>query len=163
MPGEFYVEEKWIKERLKELLSRLEGLETRIDAIEVESGKWAGAEVEDTAEGLNLNGGVASSGGPGADVFTIPATGRIEILCAIIYMRNASAGAAVTVRAYTSMNGVEDLIYSQEFTQGIDPDGIMVIDGNFGTNQPIRFEMHSDNVLDTNVDVPYKAIWRLLE
>ena len=163
MPGEFYVEEKWIKERLKELLSRLEGLETRIDAIEVESGKWAGDGVEDTATGLDLNGGIASSGDPGADIFTIPAAGRIEILCAIISMRNVTALATVTVRAYTSVNGMQDLVYSQDFTQGADPEGIMVINGNFGANEPIRFEMYSDNVLDTNVDVPYKAIWRLLE
>ena len=163
MPGEFYIEEKWIKEKLKELLSRLEGLETRIDAIEVESGKWPGDEVEGTAEGLNLNGGVASSGNPGADVFTIPATGRIEILCAIISMRNVTELATVTVTAYTNVNGVEDLVYSQAFTQGTDPDGIMVIDGNFGANEPIRFEMHSNNAADISVDVPYKAVWRLLE
>ena len=44
-----------------------------------------------------------------------------------------------------------------------DPDGIMVINGNFGANEPVRFEMHSNNAGDVNVDVPYKAIWRELE
>lgn len=125
--------------------------------------KWAGAEVEDTARGLNLNGGTASSGKPGADVFIIPAAGRIEILAAIISMRNCSPGATVTIRAYTYIDGIEDEIYSQAFTQGVDPNGIMAVNGNYGANEPVRFEMHSDNAGDTSVDVPYKAIWRELE
>ncbi|MFC1874642.1 hypothetical protein ACFLY3_00585 [Chloroflexota bacterium] len=125
--------------------------------------KWVGAEAEGTIWGLNLNGGVASSGKPGTDVFTVPAGGRIEILSAIISMRNCTPGAQVTIRAYTYVDGVEDEIYNQTFTQGSDPDGIMAISGNFGASDPVRFEMHSDNAGDTLVDVPYKAIWRELE
>ena len=113
--------------------------------------------------GLNLNGGVASSGKPGADVFTIPAGGRVEILAAIISMRNCTPGAQITIRAYTCVDGIEDEIYNQAFTQGSDPDGIMAVNGNYGANEPIRFEIHSDNAGDTLVDVPYKAIWRELQ
>ena len=120
-------------------------------------------EIEDTATGLNLNGGTASSGNPGADIFTIPAAGIIEILSAVISMRNCTPGATVTVRAYMDIYGTEDEVYNQTFTRGVDPDGIMVINGNFGTNVPIRFEMHSDNAGDILVDVPYKALWRELE
>jgi len=134
-----------------------------INAIQAETGKWPGDEVEDTAAGLNLNGGVAGSGNPGADVYALTAAGRIEVLCAIISMRNATPGATITVRAYTSVDGAEDEIYNQQFTRGTDPDGVMVINGNFGANEPIRFEMHSSSAADTAVDVPYKAIWRVLE
>ena len=121
------------------------------------------AGVEDTAGGLDLNGGTASSSQPGADVFTIPAAGRIEILAATVSMRNCTLGAVVTVRAYMYVDGVEDKIYHQTFTKGTDPDGIMAISGNYGANKPIRFEMHSDNAGDTAIDVPYKAMWRELE
>jgi hypothetical protein len=96
-------------------------------------------------------------------VLTIPAEGRIEILCAVISIRNCASGASVTIRAYTDVDGVEDEIYNQTFTNGTDPDGVMVVNGNFGANEPVRLEMHSDNGADTNVDVPYKAIWRRLE
>ena len=125
--------------------------------------KWAGDEIEDTIRGLNLNGGVASSGKPGADVFIIPAGGRIEILATVISMRNCTPGATVTIRAYTCVDGIEDEIYSQAFTRGSDPDGIMAVNGNYGTNQPVRFEMHSGSAGDTLVDVPFKAIWRHLQ
>jgi hypothetical protein len=120
-------------------------------------------EEENSAIGLNLNGGTASSGNPGADVLTIPAEGRIEILCAVISIRNCAGGASITIRAYTDVNGVEDEIYNQTFTKGTDPDGVLVVNGNFGANEPVRLEMHSDNGADTGVDVPYKAIWRRLE
>ena len=163
MPGQFYIEGHKEKLGITEILTDIAEMKAIIDGIVEQADKWPGDELEDTATGLDLNGGVASSGDLGADVFTIPATGRIEVLCAIISVRNASAGAAVTVRAYTNVDGGEDLVYSQAFTQGADPDGIMVINGNFGTNEPIRFEMHSDNAADTSVDVPYKAIWRELE
>ena len=163
MPGQFYIEGHKEKLDIKELLTKVAELKAIASGIAEQADKWSGDELEYTTTGLDLNGGVASCGDPGADVFTIPATGRIEVLCAIISMRNASAGAAVTVRAYTNVDGSEDLVYSQAFTQGTDPDGIMVVNGNFGANQPIRFEMHSDNAADTSVDVPYKAIWRELE
>lgn len=163
MVGEFYIEGR--KERLdiKELLALVAELKEIASGIKEQTDKWPGDEIEGTAEGLNLNSGLASSGNPGADVFTIPATGRIEVLCAIISMRNATPGATVTIRAYTSVDGVEDEIYNEQFTTGADPDGIMAISGNFGANEPIRFEMHSNNAADTNVDAPYKAIWRRLE
>ena len=125
--------------------------------------KWAGAEIEDTIRGLNLNSGTASSGQAGADVFAIPAAGRVEILSAIISMRYCTPGAVVTIRAYTYVDGVEDEIYNQAFTRGTDPDGIMIVNGNFGANEPVRFEMYSDNAGDNINDVPYKAIWRELE
>ena len=140
----------------------------RIKRILTQADKWPGAEVDTFASGLNLNAGVATSGKAGADVFTIPAAGRIEILCAIVSMRNATIGANITVRAYTNVNGVEDEIFNSAasgiaLVQGTNPDGFMVINGNYGANEPIRFEMYSDNVADINVDVPYKAIWRPME
>jgi len=141
----------------------LAALRALLDDVKAETDKWPGDEAEGTASGLDLNGGVATSGQPGADVFTIPATGRIEILVTIVSMRNCTAGATITIRAYTNVNGVEDLIYSQTFTQGTDPNGIQVINGNYGANEPVRFEMHSNNAADTNVDAPYKGIWRNLE
>lgn len=149
MPGDFYIEGKKEKVTLKD--------------VEVLVQKWKGEEEEDTAQGLNLNGGTATSGNPGADVLTVPAEGRIEILCVIISMRYCTAGATITIRAYTFVSGGEDEIYDQSFVQGTDPNGIMVINGNFGANEPIRFEMFSNNGADTSVAVPYKAIWRKLE
>lgn len=141
----------------------LAALRALLDDIKAETDKWPGDEAEGTASGLDLNGGVATSGQPGADIFTIPAIGRIEILVTIISMRNCTAGATITIRAYTNVDGVGDMIYSQTFTQGTDPSGIQVINGNYGANEPVRFEMHSNNAADTNVDVPYKTIWRNLE
>jgi len=69
----------------------------------------------------------------------------------------------INCAAYTDVDGAEEEIYSQTFTKGTDPDGVMVVNGNFGANEPVRLEMHSDNGADTGVDVPYKAIWRKLE
>ena len=142
----------------------------RIRRILIQTDKWPGVEVEAVASGLNLNAAGGGTSGPGgADVFTIPATGRIEILCAIIDMVNCTNTAGITIRGFTDINGVNRMIYQQPFTRttppvaGSDPDGIMVINGNFGANEPIRFEMYSDNGGDNNVDVPYKAIWRILE
>ena len=132
--------------------------------------KWAGQEVEASTGALNLNAAAGGTSGlGGADVFTIPAAGRIEILSAIIDMVNCTNTATITVRAFTDIDGAEAMIYQQSFTRtappvvGSDPDGIQVISGNYGTNEPIRFEMYSNNAGDNAVIVPYKATWRVMQ
>lgn len=124
---------------------------------------WAGAEAEGTVAGLNLNGGVATSGLAGADVYTIVVAGRAEVMCGLVSMRNCTPAAIITVRMYTLVDGVDEQIYTQNFTQGVDPNGITPINGHFGINQNLRFEMYSNNAADVAVNVPYKMIWRLLE
>lgn len=135
----------------------------RLRVIEAQTDKWPGVEAEAQAAALNLNAGLATSGLVGADVYTIAVTGRVEVMCAIVSMRNCTPAAVVTVRMYTLVNGVDEQIYSQNFTQGTDPAGIAVINGHFGINANVRFEMQSNNAGDVAVNVPYKMIWRLLE
>jgi hypothetical protein len=105
----------------------------------------------------NWNSGVATSGAAGEDLVTIGANDTKRIIHALLVNISAlTPGAAVTVRAYMQVNGVERLVYSEAFTQGTDPDGLWIMNGDtLGIHEAVRVEVYSDQAADDGAAIDY--------
>jgi hypothetical protein len=127
-----------------------------IEVILEQVEKLAGLDPESDSVVANWNSGVASSGNPGADLCSFGvADTRYKVHSLLVNMGNLSLGATVTVRLYMEVNGAEQEVYYQEFTQGTDPDGLWVINGTLAIHEAIRVEVHSNNVADDGLVVDY--------
>lgn len=104
----------------------------------------------------NWNSGVATSGLAGGDLVTIGADGANGIVHSmLVSIRALTAGATITVRLYQQVNGVEDMVYSQDFVQGTDPSGLWIVNGPVGVHEALRVEVMSNNALDDALNVHY--------
>jgi len=130
------------------------------------SSKLVGGEAENTVAALNANGGTATSGDTGADVFTISATTRKKIHFLGVDISGLTADAKATIRLYTKVLNADASLtefYEQVFTVGTDPDLVPVIDGSMGIRNDLRVEIQSDNASDTSVSVKYCYITEDME
>jgi hypothetical protein len=159
MPGRAYIENMQDQSAplsLTDIKDLLDAVKALLDAVKAQTDKLAGeAPVGDDVID-DWNTGVATSGNVGADLVTIGAAAtRYKVHSLIVSMRNLTAGATVTVRMYQLVNGVEDEVYNQAFTQGVDPDGIWVINAPVGIHEALRVEVHSSAAADDGAIVPY--------
>lgn len=161
--------QQWAKTIFEFLMMKTDGDYNRdyhsLEAIGTRTSLLSGESVDDTLTNLDLNGGTASSGLPGQDLYGIwvDPGGRIEIMCMIFSMKNCTTGANITIRALMEIDGVFEIFKTIVVVKDTDPDGILVFEGNIGAGTPIYFEMYSDNGADDGIDVPYTAVWRVLE
>jgi len=114
-----------------------------------------------TATG-NWNTGTATSGQPGADLFTIGVAGQwwdLQEAYLKLFPGVWNVAAVLTVRSYLTIMGVEDMIGEADW----DADGT---DGNVAyiywfwlyaeIYGPLRVEVYSDQVADDGVVAPYE-------
>ena len=104
----------------------------------------------------NWNSGVATSTLAGADLVTIGAANTNRLLHSLLVtIANLTPGAIVTVRLYQVVNGAEQQVYNQVFTQGVDPDGLWIVNGELGIHQALRVEVLSNAPADDGAVVDY--------
>jgi len=132
--------------------------------IEAKLDKLAGSEADTQVTGKDLTAvGGGTSGENGADILTISTTTRKKVHMLMVSMKNCQAAATITVRMYTKVNGTFEKFYDQGFTQGTDPDALMVINGTLAILADLRVEMHSSDASDNSVTIPYSYILEDME
>jgi hypothetical protein len=142
MPGRAYVEGKEQTDDLTIIIGKLNNLAGDTPLSNVVIANW--------------NSGVATSGNAGADLVTIGAAGvKKKVHSLVVSIRNLTVGATITIRMYMEVNGVEDEVYDQTYVQGVDPDGVWVIDGTVGIHEALRVEVYSNNAADDGAQVVY--------
>ena len=110
----------------------------------------------------NWNSGVATSGQPGADLFTYGEVGqwwRMQEAYLKLFPGVWNIASVITIRSYLTMMGIEQIVGDEDW----DADGT---DGNlaliywFWLNAevygPLRVEVYSDQAADDGVVVPYE-------
>jgi hypothetical protein len=106
----------------------------------------------------NWNSGLATSGQPGADLFTFGTVNRWwRLTDAYLLLAAFNAGATVTVRAYMNLMGAEREIMDDNWVVALDPAVIFLT--WFWEVQiygPIRIEVFSDQAADDGLAVPYE-------
>jgi len=184
MPGEFYIEGKkekidisGILAEITELAAKLDdtvyGLaaiasevndsETKIDNlqgdvsdIKSQADKLSGELPESDSVTANWNSGLASSGNAGADLVSAGASDTsYKLHSLLVNIANMTLGSAITVRMYTQVNGVEQEVYNQSFTQGTDPNGLWIVNGTVGIHEVLRVEVYSNQASDDGIAVDY--------
>ncbi len=106
----------------------------------------------------NWNSGVATSGQPGADLFTYGAANQWwRLQEAYVLLAAFNAAATVTIRAYEILMGAEREIMNEDWTVAADPPVIFIVwfweVEMFG---PLRIEAFSDQVADDGLTAPYE-------
>ena len=184
MPGEFYIEGKKEKVDISGILAEISGLaaklddtvyglaaiasevndsETKIDSlqgdvsdIKSQADKLSGELPESDSVTANWNSGLASSGNAGADLVSVGASDtRYKLHSLLVNIANMTLGAAITVRIYTQVNGAEQEVYNQSFTQGTDPNGLWIVNGTVGIHEVLRVEVYSNQASDDGIAVDY--------
>lgn len=65
------------------------------------------------------------------------------------------AGTVITVRLYMRVNGVERMVYDQEFDATADPPGLWIVNGTVGIHEALRVTLQSNNAADNGKAVDY--------
>lgn len=106
----------------------------------------------------NWNSGVATSGNPGADLFTYGAAGQWwRLQEAYLLLSAFNAAATITVRAYEQLMGAEREVMNDDWIVAVDPPVIYIV--NFWEVQiygPVRVEVFSDQAADDGLAAPYE-------
>ena len=124
---------------LKEQIAKLAGLAPGTDSV---TGNW--------------QSGAGTSGEAGADLVTIGAAdSRYKLHSMLVNISALTPGATITVKLFMEVNGTERKVYSQDFIQGTDPDGLWIVNGTVGIHQPVRVEVESDNAGDNGLAIDY--------
>ena len=184
MPGEFYIEGKAEKVDISDILAEITELtaklddtvyglaaiasevndsETKIDNlqgdvsdIKSQADKLSGELPESDSVTANWNSGLASSGNAGADLVSAGASDTsYKLHSLLVNIANMTLGSAITVRMYTQVNGVEQEVYNQSFTQGTDPNGLWIVNGTVGIHEVLRVEVYSNQASDDGIAVDY--------
>ncbi|MFC1932395.1 hypothetical protein ACFLXU_02025 [Chloroflexota bacterium] len=136
--------------------SGLDALKALIDAVEAKLSKLAD---ENTVSGSvtgNWNSGTATSGETGADLVSIGANNtKKKLHSLLINIGLLQAGAKVTVKMFMQVNGTERKVYKEEFTKGIDPDGLWIVNGTVGIHEVLRVEATSNKAADNGAAIEY--------
>ncbi len=106
----------------------------------------------------NWNSGVATSGNPGADLWTYGAANQWWRLGEAYLLLSAfNAAATVTVRAYENLMGAEREVMNEDWLVAVDPAIVYIVwfweIQIFG---PLRIEVFSDQVADDGLAAPYE-------
>lgn len=106
----------------------------------------------------NWNSGVATSGQPGADLFTLGTPGEWFKLSEIylgLYAFNAAA--TVTVRVYEEILGAERLVMDEDYIVAAEPDIVFIFwFWEIELYGQIRIEVFSDQGADDGLAAPYE-------
>jgi len=109
---------------------------------------------------LNWQSGIAPSTETGAELTKIGAADSNyklhSLLVDISALDNGGVGGStITIRMYIEVLGTERKVYSQEFIQGDDPDGLWIVNGTVGIHEELRVEVQSDKAPDNGEKVEY--------
>jgi hypothetical protein len=83
---------------------------------------------------------------------------RYKISSAMIDIDQIAAGSTVTVRMYTTINGVNRCIYEQSFVKGITLTGLWIIDGVLGIQNALTISVRSSSVLDNGKVIGFECM-----
>ena len=126
--------------------------------IALQRGVWAAIHRTGSAW-WNWNGGVATSGNPGADMRLIGLAGCRDLIHSYeINISFLTVGALITIRMYKMISDVEREVYNQTFTQGTDPDGLWIINGTLGIAEQLRVEIFSNQAADDGLQIDDDAL-----
>lgn len=110
----------------------------------------------------NWNSGVATSGNPGADLFTIGTINswwRLQEAYMLLSAFNAAA--TVTIRVYEQLMGGEREVLNDDWIVAVDPPIVYLVwfweIEMFG---PLRVEAFSDQAADDGLAVPFEYRWK---
>ena len=145
-----------IEAKLDDGTSGLDALKTLLDAIGGKLDNMAGeAPVSGSVTG-NWYSGTATSGQVGADLVTIGANDtRKKLHSLLVSIGSVGAGAKITIRLYMQINGTERKVYQEEFTQGVDPNGLWIVNGSVGIHEVLRVEAMSSKAGDNGAAIEY--------
>ncbi|MFC2040697.1 hypothetical protein ACFLTY_00015 [Chloroflexota bacterium] len=145
-----------IEAKLDDGTSGLDALKTLLDAIGGKLDNLAGeAPVSGSVTG-NWYSGTATSGQVGADLVTIGANDtRKKLHSLLVSIGSVGAGAKITIRLYMQINGTERKVYQEEFTQGVDPNGLWIVNGSVGIHEVLRVEAMSSKAGDNGAAIEY--------
>lgn len=103
--------------------------------------------------------GTATSGSSGANLLIIGTVNKTKILKSLLVDESRlTSGAIITIRIYTNIFDTERKVYDQDFTQGTDPDGIWVVNGDLTINGTTRVELYSNTAADNGMYVDYQYL-----
>ncbi|MFC1965775.1 hypothetical protein ACFLWI_02355 [Chloroflexota bacterium] len=145
-----------IEAKLDDGTSGLDALKTLLDAIGGKLDNMAGeAPVSGSVTG-NWYSGTATSGQVGADLVTIGANDtRKKLHSLLVSIGSVGAGAKITIRLYMQINGTERKVYQEEFTQGVAPNGLWIVNGSVGIHEVLRVEAMSSKAGDNGAAIEY--------
>lgn len=124
--------------------SGLDALKALLDTIEAKLGNLAGETPASGSVTGNWYSGTATSGETGANLVTIGANDtRKKLHSLLVSIGSVGAGAKITIRLYIQINGTERKVYQEEFTQGVDPNGLWIVNGSVGIHEVLRVEAMS--------------------
>ena len=125
-------------------------------AISAQIGKLAGETPVNGSTMDTWQSGVAISGEAGGDLVSIGTAGEWrKIHSLLIDINGLAAGAAIDIKLFQDVNGVNRKVYEQTFNPGTDPDGVWVINGTLEIHDILRVEVESNNVADDGVAIGY--------
>lgn len=134
----------------------LQILKSYIDGIEVQTDKLAGAAPVAGSTTANWQSGVGTSGETGADLVTLGANDtRNKVLSLLVSIHLLTAGAVITVKMFMQVNGTERKVYSESFVQGVDTNGLWIINGAVGIHEALRVEVQSNTAGDNGLAIHY--------
>jgi len=128
--------------------AKIDDLETKGDAIKVQTDKLAGEAPVAGSTAADWN--TAES-----DVVSIGAADTRYKLHSLLLCIHNLVGTVVTVRMHMQLNGVERRVYEQSFDATTDPPGLWVVNGTVGIHEVLRVTLQSNNAADNGKAVDY--------
>ena len=145
-----------IEAKLDDGTTGLAALKALIDAAEAKLDKLAGETPITGSVTANWQSGTGTSGETGADLVSLGANDtRYKLHSLLVNISALTLGATITVKLFMQVHGTERKVYSQNFTQGTDPDGLWIVNGTVGIHEALRVEVQSDNAGDNGLAVDY--------
>jgi len=145
-----------VEAKLDDGNSGLDALKALIDAVEAKLNKLGGETPLTGSVTGNWYSGTATSGEAGANLVTIGANDtRKKLHSLLVSIGSVGAGAKITIRLYMQINGIERKVYQEEFTQGVDPNGLWIVNGSVGIHEVLRVEAMSSKAGDNGAAIEY--------
>ena len=145
-----------IEAKLDDGASGLVALKALIDAVEAKLDKLAGETPAFGSVTGDWYSGTATSGQTGSDLVTIGTNDtRKKLHSLLVSIGSVGAGAKITIRLYIQINGTERKVYQEEFTQGVDPNGLWIVNGSVGIHEVLRVEAMSSKAGDNGAAIEY--------
>jgi len=145
-----------VKAKLDDGTSGLDALKALIDALGAKLNKLAGETPVTGSVTGNWYSGTATSGEIGVNLVTIGANDtRKKLHSLLVSIGSVGAGAKITIRLYMQINGTERKVYQEEFTQGVDPNGLWIVNGSVGIHEVLRVEAMSSKAGDNGAAIEY--------
>jgi len=145
-----------IEVKLDDGTSGLAALKALLDVVEAKLDKLTGETPAFGSVTGDWYSGTATSGQTGANLVTIGANDtRKKLHSLLVSIGSVGAGAKITIRLYIQINGTERKVYQEEFTQGVDPNGLWIVNGSVGIHEVLRVEAMSSKAGDNGAALEY--------